>query len=193
MLTHLSPAVILASAAFLADHFSEAPAGSSSASARLRLCMLQPSAGALKRAGDHTLRVGLKGRQPATTSKLLHSCSPLISPDSLHLPNPILYSLLPFLHLSFGLPTPNLILSLSSTTTHSFQTQFRKNVLKKWRGRRKKKRVEIRKWGKLKHLLPPRLVSAPHHGSSWFLLSPLVIHRVHKLKDVRRTKLEGGA
>lgn len=38
----------------------------------------------------------------------------------------------------------------------------------------------------------PRLVSAPHHGSR-FLLSPLVIHRVHKLKDVRGAKLEGGA
>lgn len=35
-------------------------------------------------------------------------------------------------------------------------------------------------------------MSAPHHGPG-LLLSPLVIHRVHKLKDVCRTKLERGA
>lgn len=65
------------------------------------------------------------------------------------------------------------------------------------RGKREKKRVEIRKSGKIKHChrvlsLSPRLVSAPHHGSG-FLLPSLVIHWVHKLKDVRGTKLECGA
>lgn len=35
-------------------------------------------------------------------------------------------------------------------------------------------------------------MSAPHHGG-WFSLHSLVEHRVHELKDVRRTKLEGGA
>lgn len=68
---------------------------------------------------------------------------------------------------------------------------------KKWRGKREKKRVEISKSGKIKHChrvlsLSPRLVSAPHHGSG-FLLPSLVMHWVHKLKDVRGTKLECGA
>lgn len=38
----------------------------------------------------------------------------------------------------------------------------------------------------------PRFVPAPHHRG-WFSLPSLVEHRVHKLKDMCRTKLEGGA
>lgn len=43
------------------------------------------------------------------------------------------------------------------------------------------------------HFCPhsPRLVPAPHYGR-WFPLPTLIKHRVHKLKDVRRTKLERG-
>lgn len=43
------------------------------------------------------------------------------------------------------------------------------------------------------HFCPhsPRLVPAPHYGSC-FPLPTLIEHRVHKLKDMRRTELERG-
>lgn len=156
-------------------------------------------------------RVGASRRPHPTPSVERAACLPWpqssstlallsFSPHSLHLPNPILYSFLPFLHLSFCLPTPNLTLSLSSTITYSFHEHIFGNMC--WQiaeeeveRKRKMERVEMRKYKALplnETWRSPRLVSAPHHGSG-FLLAPLVIHRVHKLKDVCRTKLECGA
>lgn len=157
-----------------------------------------------QRAGGHTQPHQIRGqpaRLPAITSDLRSSSH---FSHSLHLSNPRLPSssplFLPFI--SLALPAnakPHPLLPSSTKKKHfsSFLFTILGEIcnVRNPRKMQRKSQMGMNGSGEMKKHLSshsPRLVSVSYYGDG-FPLPPLIEHRVHKLKDVRRAKLDRGA